>query len=297
MQADAYARCAWCGAPARVGAGRLAVCSACGTATTYPAPDEAELECAYARYRPESGRFSGGGDAVLRFSRAILARRLDRIAPPGPILDVGSGDGTLVAALRVRGREAVGLEREANAPGAIAREIDEFDERPGEWAAVVFWHSLEHLRDPASAIDRAVSLLARRGVLAIAVPNSASWQAQIFGARWFHLDIPRHFVHLTADALCRGVRERGVQVERVSYWRGGQLVFGWLHGMVGALPGHADLYSAIRRPEAREEAISGARRAGALTAAAALSPLAAILVAGEVAAHAGGTIYVEARRP
>ena len=150
---------------------------------------------------------------------------------------------------------------------------------------------------PGEAIDRAVSLLAPARRARDRGAQLASWQARCFGARWFHLDIPRHFVHLPADALCRGVRERGVQVERVSYWRGGQLVFGWLHGMVGALPGHADLYSAIRRPEAREEAISGARRAGALTAAAALSPLAAILVAGEVAAHAGGTIYVEARRP
>ena len=36
--------------------GRLARCSACGAATTYPVPDDAELERAYTGwYRPDSG--------------------------------------------------------------------------------------------------------------------------------------------------------------------------------------------------------------------------------------------------
>jgi len=66
--------------------------------------------------------------------------------------------------------------------------------------------------------------------------------------------------------------------------------------MVGALPGHPDLYGAIRRPKAQRSAISGARRAKALLAAAALAPAAAALAAAEVTAHAGGTVYLEARR-
>jgi hypothetical protein len=65
---------------------------------------------------------------------------------------------------------------------------------------------------------------------------------------------------------------------------------------VAALPGHHDLYAAIRRPEARDAAIDGRRRAGALGIGGALAPLAAGLTVAEVAAHAGGTIYVEARR-
>lgn len=291
------AQCAWCGAPTRASSGRLAGCAVCGAATTHPAPDEAELERAYARYRPASGRFSAGGDVALRFSRAALARRLDLIAPRGPILDVGSGDGALLKALRARWREAVGLERRSTVEGVIEAEIEDFDDRAGEWAAIVFWHSLEHLRHPARALDRAATLLAPGGVLAIAVPNYTSWQARCFGRKWFHLDLPRHFVHLPAAALLDGVEARGLRVERLSYWRGGQLVFGWLHGMVGALPGHCDLYGAIRRPEARENPISGARRTQALLSAVALAPVAGICSGVEVAARAGGTVYLEARRP
>jgi SAM-dependent methyltransferase len=291
------ARCAWCGAPAHPRDARLAACSACGAATTYPRPDSDELERAYAEwYRPSCGRFSGGGDRLLSISRASLARRLDHVAPPGPVLDVGSGDGSLLRALRARGREAVGLERVADADGVLAREITEFDERAGEWAGVVFWHSLEHLPDPAGALDRAAALLAPGGILAIAVPNLDSWQSRYFDVGWFHLDLPRHLVHLPASALIAGIQARGFAIERRSDWRGGQILFGWLYGLTRMLPGHPDLYSAIRQAGAQDTAISGWRRAVVLLAATALAPVAGALSGAEIAAHAGGTVYVEARR-
>ncbi|HEY5317474.1 MAG TPA: class I SAM-dependent methyltransferase, partial [Solirubrobacteraceae bacterium] len=173
--------CAWCGKPARQGtAARLALCAACGAASTYPTPDDAELAAAYAGwYRPAGGRFAVGGDLVLRRSRATLARRLDSQAPPGPVLDVGCGDGVLLDALTARGRSAVGLERVSTRPDVRAMEMTDFDERAGEWAAIVFWHSLEHLRAPAAALDHATELLAPGGLLVVAIPNFESWQARV----------------------------------------------------------------------------------------------------------------------
>ena len=76
-------------------------------------------------------------------------------------------------------------------------------------------------------------------------------------------------MHLPAAALEGGLRERGLAIERVSHWRGGQLLFGWLHGGVRRLPGHADLYSAIRRTGAQDSEIAGPRRVAVLLAAAA----------------------------
>lgn len=293
-----FSRCVWCGAVARPTGpvSRLAICGACGTATTYPPPDNAELEAAYADwYRPSEGRFSAGGDAVLRRSRGILARRLDRRAPAGPVLDVGSGDGALLDALHARGREAVGLERKTSRSDVRERDVVDFDERVGGWAAIVFWHSLEHLRDPAAAVDRALTLLAPGGLLVIAVPNRASWQARALGPRWLALDLPRHLVHLTARALIDGLEQRGFALERVSYWRGGQVVFGWLHGLVVGLPGHPDLYDTLRRAAARRSALTSPARRRALVGAVALFPAAAALSGLEVAARAGGSVYVEAR--
>ena len=257
-------------------------------------PGADELEGAYEGwYRPPAGRFAGPGDALLRAMRGRLARRLDRIAPAGPILDVGAGDGALLDALRSRGREATGIERRAGR--ADVREVA-IAEVEGSWAGIVFWHSLEHLPRSGAALEHAASLLAPEGVLVIAIPNPESLQAALFGDRWFALDIPRHLVHVPAPTLIARLEGLGLGVERVSQLRGGQVAFGWLDGLVGMLPGHPDLYDAIRRPEARRAPVSPPARAAALAAAAVLSPVAAAWAAGEAAVRRGGTVYVEARR-
>jgi SAM-dependent methyltransferase len=289
--------CAWCGAAfderARQLGGRRG-CPACGVATTDPWPDDAALDQAYADwYRPSSGRFSGPGDVVLRRTRALLAGRLDQTSPPGPILDVGAGDGALLDALHRRGRQAIGLERNSTRRDVRAAELEEIDER---FAAIVFWHSLEHLRTPGAALERAAQLLLPGGVIVVAVPNAASLQARAFGDAWLALDLPRHLVHIPEAALVERLRGLGLAVERVSHLRGGQIVFGWLHGLVGLLPGRPDLYDAIRRSAARRGEMGPGARAATLLAGAALVPIAALLALLEVALRRGGTVYVEARR-
>jgi SAM-dependent methyltransferase len=294
----ATAACAWCQAPLAGRAGRRrfgrTTCAACGVATTDPWPTPAALADAYGgAYRPPGGRFSGPGDTVLAATRAALARRLDRIAPPGPVLDVGAGTGGLVAALRRRGRDAVGLEREARGEAIRDTPLAELD---GPWSAIVFWHSLEHLTRPGSDLDRAVDLLAPDGVIVVAVPNAASLQARVFGDRWLALDLPRHLSHIPAAALTDRLAARGLAVERISHWRGGQVVFGWLHGLVGLVPGRPSLYDAVRRPAARWQEQDSRRRAEILAAALVLAPLAGLAAALEIALGRGGTVYVEARR-
>jgi SAM-dependent methyltransferase len=288
--------CAWCGDPLDRSAARLAGrtrCASCGAATTDPWPTGDELERAYARYRPESGRFAGIGDRVLRVTRGRLADRIDRLAPPGPVLDVGAGDGTLLDALRARGRDGLGLERDARREDVREADVTELEEH---WSAIVFWHSLEHLPAPGQAIDHGARHLRSGGALLVAVPNTASLQANVFGDRWFHLDLPRHLIHLSDDALTERLRSLGLEVTRVSHWRGGQAVFGWLHGLVGRLPGGLDLYDAIRRPEARSRPLPWHRRALTLGVGLALFPVAALATGVEITARRGGTVYVEARR-
>jgi SAM-dependent methyltransferase len=290
--------CVWCGADLGDGeqlGGRIR-CRACGVATTDPWPTQAELDTAYAgAYRPDSGRFAGPGDRLLRATRGRLARRIDRISPPGPVLDVGAGDGALLEALRRRGRVAEGLEREGDGRAGV-RAGDVADEPPGHWAAIVFWHSLEHLPAPGAAIDAAARALLPSGVLIVAIPNAASLQARLFGRRWLAIDAPRHLAHITAAALLARLHADGMTLLRTGQLRGGQVVFGWLAGLVGSLPGHPDLYDAIRRPAARSRRLTDAHRATILALGAALLPVALLATAVEVLTKRAGTVYVEARR-
>ena len=189
-------------------------CEACGAATTDPWPSDADLERAYARYRPESGRFSGAGDALLRRTRSRLARRIDRIAPQGRVLDVGAGDGTLLDALAATGRQALGLERDVRRADMREAEVTNVD---GEWSAIVFWHSLEHLRDPR-CLDRPLLQppLSAGSADRSPCPTPPVSRPRTFGDRWFHLDLPRHLVHLPAQALVERLSHRGLQRPRGS---------------------------------------------------------------------------------
>jgi SAM-dependent methyltransferase len=297
MSAPPAIQCAWCEHVFDRGDqylhGRVR-CSRCGVATTSPWPSDAQLAEAYGDwYRPESGRFAGLGDKVLHRLRATVANRLHRILPAGPVLDVGAGDGNLVDAFVRHGREAVGLEPYGSGPHIRQAEVEDVD---GSWSAVIFWHSLEHVRHPGRALSHAATLVAPGGKLIVAVPNATSLQARAFGDRWFALDLPRHLTHITPAALVSKIRESGLRVESVSYYRGGQVVFGWVHGLVGLLPGHPDLYDVIRRSEARSVQLGPPLRLYALGAAVVALPVALVASVVEVIARSGGTVYVEARR-
>jgi SAM-dependent methyltransferase len=294
----APAACAWCGAPLDASAKRLAGrtrCARCGAATTDPWPSADALAHAYGTwYRPSAGRrFSLVGDALLRRTRGALARRLDAAAPPGPVLDVGAGDGALIDALARRGREATGLERDVRHPQVRDEPLRQVE---GAWAAVVFWHALEHLPAPGEAIGHAARLAAPGGIVVVAVPNTDSLQARAFGDRWLHLDLPRHLVHLSERSLVAGLERHGLRVVRRSRVRGGQIVIGWLDGLVGSLPGGLRLYQALRRPAAQDRRVARGRRVAAVAAGVLLWPVALGCAAAEVAAGHPGTIYVEARR-
>lgn len=301
-QLDAVERrvehCAWCESEIEADSLRLAgrvECARCGVATTDPWPTRAELAEAYGGwYRPDAGRFGRFGDELFNRVRAKRSRLIDELAPEGPVLDVGAGEGALVDALRVRGREAVGLDPYTDRADFLKTEADQIS---GSWAAIVFWHSLEHLPRPTHALRAAVRAIEPRGLLLIALPNASSLQARVFGDRWFPLDLPRHLVHVPADSLIRFLKDRGLQIRRVSYVRGGQVVFGWLHGLVSSISRSLDIYDALRIAQARSRPMSAGKRLLTLGLGVLLSPMAVAASVIEILFRRSGTIYVEALAP
>jgi SAM-dependent methyltransferase len=167
-------------------------------------------------YRPSTG----GRDLPLRPLRALADRErvrlLGPIPPAGRVIEVGSGRGRLVAALRSRGYEAVGIEPAGAAGEAASRglpvepvALEDADFPPGEADLVVLWHVLEHLGDPHGALGRIRPWLRAEGHLVVAVPNLDSLQARIGGDRWFHQDVPRHRTQFTARGLELLMRRSG----------------------------------------------------------------------------------------
>jgi len=205
--------------PALPGDYALARCLACGTAVTLaPVPAQAHESGAYGGGAPRGSRLAA---PLLRaFDRRRLAQ-LERAGAtaPGRLLDVGAGRGRFVAHARAAGWDAHGIEpSQRGVDGARARGvelacagIDDADVAPGSLDAATVWHVLEHLDDPGAALGRVAGWLRPGGVLLVGVPNLASVQARVGGARWYHLDVPRHRTHFTVAGLEALLRAHGLE--------------------------------------------------------------------------------------
>ena len=127
--------CAWCARPCDAGCERLVGrvrCPGCGAATTDPAPSDADLEAAYgAWYRPDGGRFSGPATRCSRRSRGPPRAAPRPVAPDGPVLDVGAGDGALLDALAARGRERGRARARPSRPDVRSGEVREIERTRG----------------------------------------------------------------------------------------------------------------------------------------------------------------------
>lgn len=206
-------------------------CGACGLARTSPEPDPGRMAAYYpAAYYGEasSRRFPAAVEALQRVMYGRRARAVERLAgAPGRVLDVGCGRGFLLEAFRRRGWRTHGTELDDRS-AAHAREVLRLEVETGpvddaRWPdahfdAVAIWHVLEHLSEPELAILRARRILRPGGVLMIGVPNFASPEALLAGPGWFHLDVPRHVVHLTPGWLRGALAGAGFDVRRESFF-------------------------------------------------------------------------------
>jgi SAM-dependent methyltransferase len=192
-------------------------CTQCGLGQTEPAP--ASMDRFYpARYR----QYGGATLKVLRALYQLRVRGWMRYLPErGTALEVGCGEGWMLGALRDRGWRVVGSERSAEGAQAaktingIAMFVGDLNAlAPSRFNLVILFQSLEHLRDPLDAIRKSAALLQPGGMIVVAVPNAASWQARAFGRFWFHLDVPRHLQHFSPQALGGLFQQIGLRVVR-----------------------------------------------------------------------------------
>ncbi len=221
-------------------------CAVCCSGRILDPPAAASLARWYGveYYGRGESKFAAPLQAIVDWSVRRRARRI--LAGLGPrrsprILDIGCGRGALLSRLAAEGARGIGLERAAGAapaPGVEIRAGELTEQRfpAGHFDAVIIWHVLEHLAEPAPVLDEVARVLAPGGLLLVAVPNAASWQARMFGARWFHVDAPRHlhfFGHAGLRALLAG---RGFDVAEASTSDPAQNIFGFVQSALNCLP-------------------------------------------------------------
>jgi SAM-dependent methyltransferase len=96
-----------------------------------------------------------------------------------------------------------------------------------QFDCITMWHTLEHMRDIPSMLAHIEVLLKPEGKLIIAVPNFGGLQARVFGAKWLHLDVPRHLFHFDAAALQHCLTSAGFLSERQFHQEFEYDLLGW----------------------------------------------------------------------
>lgn len=152
----------------------------------------------------------------------LLAVSKLKLEQDSKILDVGCGNGKLLFRLHELGfQNLLGIDpylaRDVeHANGVRIRKCHLHDLVEQGWDAIMFHHSLEHVPDPFSTLQAAVSLLAPSGQCLVRLPV-VSWAWKHYGSSWVQLDPPRHMWLPTEKAMRMLAHSAGLRVERVEY--------------------------------------------------------------------------------
>lgn len=167
------------------------------------------------------GRPLWSEDPQLLAAEAWRVAALRAIAGTGPLIDIGAGAGGFAAAAKDGGFEVTAIEMDGDCCAYLEGELGVRavrTDQPLEALAelpparvVTLWHVLEHLPEPRTVLAAASRALQPGGVLALAVPNPDSIQFRLLGARWAHLDAPRHVCLARADAIIEQAAVHGLE--------------------------------------------------------------------------------------
>lgn len=184
-------------------------CAACGTLALVNVP--ADLA---AYYPPDYYRIPSSRTELLAAGAGVERAKLELLRPfvPGRhLLEIGPAIGAFLAVAQDQGYDTAAIEMDDGCCTFLEAELGVRTTRSddpiaalaglGRFDVIAMWQVIEHLPDPAGMIAGAARALSPNGVLAISAPNPAAFQARVFGARWTHIDAPRHRFLIPLEAL------------------------------------------------------------------------------------------------
>ena len=208
-------------------------CEACGLVWLKTRPAISELTVIYPKeYIPH--RFHEHlGSTISRLRSRVQKFKVNKIKDLMPekatIIDVGPGNGEFLDLIRRHGRahwDLWGIDFSSEAVTNLEqlgfRAIESRFEEV-EWQAepphlISMNQVIEHLDDPASAIEKAYDMLAPGGYIFIETPSTNSWDYNLFKKRyWGGWHTPRHWVLYDEKSLQYLLEAKGFEVVETNY--------------------------------------------------------------------------------
>ena len=191
-------------------------CTNCNFLYTNPIPDESTIGNFYktSNYISHSNTSNGLINKLYKIIRNYtLTKKFKLITlvsnkKVGRLLDVGCGTGHFLNICRKKGWGVDGVEPDINAKNLaeiatkklILSSINEINNEQ-KYDVITLWHVLEHVHSLNDTIIKLGNVLAKSGVVIIAVPNHESLDALIYKQNWAAYDVPRHLYHFSKQTL------------------------------------------------------------------------------------------------
>jgi 2-polyprenyl-3-methyl-5-hydroxy-6-metoxy-1,4-benzoquinol methylase len=285
----------------------LSGCSVCGCLFIDPLPGDAEIGSFYPTqywWKASSGILKSLEGAyrkmALRDHVSFISSAAHGSAPQ--LLDVGCGSGTLLGLLKQRGFQVRGFDSSAEA-AQIAKSESDVDVIVGSrlqdagfqdesFDLVTLFHVMEHVTDPRAVLSEVRRILRPSGRLVLQVPNIESWQFRLFGVRWYGLDVPRHVINYSSQAMQRLLAESGFRVRRTRHFNLRDNAPALASSLFPSLDPVSRAVRQRRRNAVEPAALSWVKHAIYLGVVIAAQPVAVA----EAAAGKGATIMIEAEK-
>ena len=178
-------------------------CAACGL--LFVANPPANLEDYYSDYHKMPA--SAEDLLPLLAGHRYKIDLIRRFASGGSLLEIGPSIGLFCHLALQAGFDVSAIEMDSGCVRFLAGRLGVRAVHSADPAAVMaaedrrydvicLWHSAEHLPAPWLVLEQAARTLNPGGLLVVAAPNPAAWQAEMMGPLWPHWDLPRHLFQL-----------------------------------------------------------------------------------------------------
>ena len=203
-------------------------CLSCGFKFTQNAPSESEMGPYYEspdyishtniKLGPMNILYHNVRRHMLKRKATLVAREAHR--HKGHLLDVGTGTGYFAITMQLLGWDVKAVEK-SEAARKFALDNFELEVLPDEalyslpaasFDVITLWHVMEHIEPLNQLWERLHELLSDKGTLIIAVPNSESYDATVYGDNWAAYDVPRHLWHFTPDTINQFAMKHGFKM-------------------------------------------------------------------------------------
>lgn len=204
-------------------------CDNCGLAYLNPRPAAASMPAFYedSGYQPFVSTQSRLNllDKFYCYVRehALSHKRrlIQKYQSPGHLLDIGCGTGEFLHEMQQHNWRVEGVEKDAAAAEfahkayqlkVLTENFNEINYLKKSFDVITLWHVLEHLYDPVATLRHAKEILRDDGIILVAVPDIASFDARFYQNYWVALDAPRHLTHFEPHSFLRLCGRVGLKI-------------------------------------------------------------------------------------